>query len=157
MRIVPGAAVIGVALGSAIAQTTAVVYWWLVAGPWYFAWDYRVVGGYYIPVALVAVANFVVAGLIGLVPAIIFVPLMRRWSALQRVPYVLIVILLAVAAACVPFTILHNIPDARTFVLVAVAGSMIAIGLGVLATAIATRREAGDAAALAAAFADDRP
>ena len=43
MRIVPGAGVVGVALGSAIAQTTAVVFWWVVAGPWYFAWDYRVI------------------------------------------------------------------------------------------------------------------
>ena len=147
----------GVALGSAIAQTVAVVFWWLVAGPWYFAWDYRVIGGEHIPPALLAVGNVVVAGLIGLVPAIVFVPLMRRWTALQRVPYVLIVIVLAVAAACVPFTILHNIPDARTFVLVAVGGSVIAIAVGVLATAISDRRGARDAAALAAAFAADRP
>ena len=157
MRIIPGAAVVGVAVGSAIAQTAAVVYWWLVVGPWYFAWDYRVIGGENTPIPVLAVANVVVAGLIGLVPALVFVPLMRRWAALQRAPWVLIVLVLSIALACVPFTILHSIPDARTFVLVTVAGGVIAVVAGAIGTRIADRRRVRDAAALAAAFTDYRP
>ena len=147
----------GVAAGSAIAQTSAVVFWWVVAGPWYFAWDYRVIGGENIPIALLAFANFVVAGLIGFVPGIALLPLMRRWTALQRVPYVAIVILISVALACVPFALLRNIPDARTFVLVTIAGGVIAFVVGLIGTAMADRRTARDAAALAAAFAPGRP
>jgi hypothetical protein len=81
MRIVPGAAAIGVSAGSAVAQTAAVVFWWVVAGPWYFAVNYYVIGPE-IPIGMLALANLLVAGLIGFIPAIIFVPLTNRWAAL---------------------------------------------------------------------------
>jgi hypothetical protein len=73
------------------------------------------------------------------------------------VTWVSLVILVSMALACVPFALLRNIPDFRTYVLVTIGGALIAIALGVAGTAISDLRKARDAAALAAASAEARP
>ncbi|TXK19019.1 hypothetical protein [Homoserinibacter sp. GY 40078] len=151
MRISPGAAVAGVAVGSALAQATAVTWWWLTAGPWYFAYDYIVIG-FEPPVALVTVAVLLLGGFFGLVPALVFVPVMRRWTSAQRIPAVLAVLVLALLVSCTPLALLHDLPDARTSVLTVLGGALLAFLVGAPATIVVDRRASAEAAAIAAAF-----
>ena len=65
-------------------------------------------------------------------------------------------IVASIAAAALAFVFSGELPDARAYVVVVLAGSAVAIVVGLVATRIAARRAAADAAALKRAFADER-
>lgn len=155
MRIPPGAAVLGVAIGSALAQTATVMFLLVNIGPHYYArtWTLYAIDQY--PLWLVAVVHLVEALVAGLLPAVLIVPAMRRWPTLQRVLACVAVLLVGVALACVPFAALGVYVSRRDLILTVLGAWMLAVGAAAVAASALRLRAAREEAALAAAFADD--
>lgn len=152
MRIAPGAAALGVAIGSAVAQTTTVVLHWITIGPHYYAtvWTLYAIERY--PLWLVAIVHLVEAMVIGLIPAIVLVPVLRRVMSLRSFPGCLYPILGSVMIACLPFAFLGIYLTAGDFLLTVFGGSTLAVAIAAVASLVIRRGEQREAAAIAAAF-----
>ncbi|MFT4283598.1 MAG: hypothetical protein QM598_02035 [Protaetiibacter sp.] len=154
MRFTPGAAVVGVTVGSTLAQTATVLFFWVNIGPHYYATTWTLYAIETIPLWLIATAHLVEAALAGLLPAIVLVPVLRRWPTLQRPPGCVVAVVVGVAIACIPFVALRIYPYPGALIFTVVSGSAIALVAALLAGRVIRRRVERDAAALAAAFED---
>ena len=153
MRISPGGAIIGVSVGTGVAAAAVITSLWSDLGAWYGS-DYML--SIDPPLWLIAVTFFLFGSGAALLTGVVLVPVMRRWPRLQRFPGNVVMTVASVAAAALAFVFSGELPDARSYVVVVLAGSGVAIVVGVVATRVATRRAAAEAAALKRAFADDR-